>query len=74
MLDSPTLSDADFDAPMKGLEALEEEYPALRTPDWPTQQVGGAVSTEFTAVDHLQRMMSLDNAFSSEELAAWQPG
>ena len=72
VLDSPTLSDADFDAAMTRLEALEEQHPSLRTPDSPTQQVGGAVSTEFTAVDHLERMMSLDNAFSLEELAAWE--
>ncbi|MEV5002609.1 NAD-dependent DNA ligase LigA [Nocardioides sp. LML1-1-1.1] len=71
VLDDPTLSDADFDVRMRRLEALEEEFPELRTPDSPTQKVGGAVSTEFTAVDHLQRMESLDNAFSSEELAAW---
>ena len=71
VLDDPTLSDADFDARMRELEALEEEHPELRTPDSPTQKVGGAVSTEFTAVDHLQRMESLDNAFSFEELDAW---
>jgi DNA ligase (NAD+) len=53
------------------LEALEERYPELRTPDSPTQKVGGTYSTEFTAVDHVERMMSLDNAFSDEELAAW---
>ncbi len=72
VLDAPTLPDADFDAAMKQLEALEEEHPALRTPDSPSQTVGGAVSTEFTPVDHLERMMSLDNAFSLEELAAWE--
>ncbi len=71
VLDDPTLSDADFDVRLRELEALEESYPELRTPDSPTQKVGGAVSTEFTAVDHLQRMESLDNAFSSEELASW---
>jgi DNA ligase (NAD+) len=71
VLDSPTLSDADFDRRMRRLEGLEEEYPELRTPDSPTQKVGGAVSTEFTAVDHLQRMESLDNAFSHDELASW---
>lgn len=71
VLDSPTLSDADFDGRMRELEALEEEFPELRTPDSPTQKVGGAVSTEFTAVDHLRRMESLDNAFSFEELEAW---
>jgi DNA ligase (NAD+) len=72
VLDDPTLSDADFDQRMRRLEELEEQFPQLRTPDSPTQKVGGAVSTEFTAVDHLQRMESLDNAFSFEELETWQ--
>ncbi|PVG81386.1 DNA ligase (NAD(+)) LigA [Nocardioides gansuensis] len=71
VLDDPTLSDADFDTAMRELEALEEAHPELRTPDSPTQTVGGAVSTDFTAVDHLQRMESLDNAFSFDELTAW---
>ena len=71
VLDDPTLDDAAFDTLMRRLEALEAEVPELRTPDSPTQQVGGAVSTEFTAVDHRQRMESLDNAFSYDELAAW---
>ena len=71
MLDDPTLSDADFDQRMRRLEELEEQFPELRTPDSPTQKVGGAVSTEFTAVDHLEPMESLDNAFSYEELEAW---
>src|SRR5215218_500204 len=71
VLDTPTLSDADFDRRLRRLEELEEEFPELRTPDSPTQKVGGAVSTEFTAVDHLQRMESLDNAFSYEELESW---
>jgi DNA ligase (NAD+) len=71
VLDDPTLDDADFDRRLRELEALEEEFPELRTPDSPTQKVGGAVSTEFTAVDHLQRMESLDNAFSYDELASW---
>ena len=71
VLDDPTLSDADFDVRLRELEALEDQFPELRTPDSPTQKVGGAVSTEFTAVDHLQRMESLDNAFSFEELGAW---
>ncbi len=69
--DDPTLSDAEFDLKMRRLEALEEEVPDLRTPDSPTQKVGGAVSTEFTPVDHLERMESLDNAFSYEELETW---
>ena len=71
VLDSPSIDDADFDARMRRLEELEEAHPELRTPDSPTQKVGGAVSTEFTPVDHLQRMESLDNAFSLEELEAW---
>jgi DNA ligase (NAD+) len=72
VLDAPTVSDAEFDAAMRELEQLEERHPSLRTPDSPTQKVGGAVSTEFTAVDHLERMMSLDNAFSPEELVSWE--
>ncbi len=71
VLDDPTLDDADFDRRLRRLEALEDEFPELRTPDSPTQKVGGAVSTEFTAVDHLQRMESLDNAFSYDELDTW---
>ena len=71
VLDDPTLDDADFDRRMRELEALEEEFPELRTPDSPTQKVGGAVSTEFTAVDHLRPMESLDNAFTYDELASW---
>ena len=71
VLDSPTLSDAEYDAAMRELRDLEERYPELRTPDSPTQRVGGAVSTEFTPVDHLERLLSLDNAFSAEELDAW---
>src|ERR1700754_1644160 len=72
VLDDPTLSDADFDQRMSRLEGLEDEFPELRTPDSPTQKVGGAVSTEFTAVDHLEPMMSLDNAFTYEELETWR--
>lgn len=71
VLDAPTLSDADFDVRLRELEALEEEFPELRTPDSPTQKVGGQVSTDFTAVDHLQRMESLDNAFDLDELGSW---
>ena len=70
--DAPTISDGDYDRLILRLNELEEEFPELRTPESPTQQVGGAVfSTDFTAVDHLERMLSLDNCFSPEELAAW---
>ncbi|WP_243057010.1 NAD-dependent DNA ligase LigA [Nocardioides sp. SR21] len=71
VLDSPTIDDAVYDKTMRRLQVLEEEFPELRTPDSPTQKVGGAVSTEFTAVAHLRRMESLDNAFSFEELESW---
>jgi DNA ligase (NAD+) len=70
--DAPTISDAEYDAIIRRLNELEEAHPSLRTPDSPTQQVGGAVfSTDFQAVDHLERMLSLDNCFSPEELSAW---
>jgi DNA ligase (NAD+) len=70
--DAPTISDGDYDALIRRLNELEEAHAELRTPESPTQQVGGAVfSTDFTAVDHLERMLSLDNCFSPEELAAW---
>ncbi|OPG04161.1 DNA ligase (NAD(+)) LigA [Streptomyces sp. GKU 895] len=69
--DAPVISDADFDKLLRSLEALEDEHPELRTPDSPTQKVAGAYETEFTSVEHRSRMLSLDNAFSDEELAAW---
>ena len=70
--DAPTISDGEYDVLMRRLNALEDEHPGLRTPDSPTQQVGGAVfSTDFTAVDHLERMLSLDNAFSTDEMLEW---
>jgi len=71
VLDAPTISDADFDRLLRELEAIEEEFPALRTPDSPTQRVGGTFSTLFTPVEHAERMMSLDNSFDDEELSAW---
>lgn len=71
VLDAPTISDAEFDERLRELAALEAEFPALRTPDSPTQRVGGAFSTDFTPVAHAERMMSLDNAFTDEELDAW---
>jgi DNA ligase (NAD+) len=69
--DAPTISDGAFDVLMRELEALEEAHPGLRSADSPTQVVGGTFSTAFTAVDHLERMLSLDNVFSVDELAAW---
>ncbi|MFF1445802.1 NAD-dependent DNA ligase LigA [Streptomyces sp. NPDC058295] len=69
--DAPVISDAEFDRLLRALEALEQEYAELRTPDSPTQKVAGAYATEFTAVQHRERMLSLDNAFDDLELAAW---
>ncbi|MGW3808623.1 NAD-dependent DNA ligase LigA [Micromonospora sp. NPDC005113] len=71
VLDAPIIADAEFDRQLRELEALEDEFPALRTPDSPTQRVGGTFSTDFTPVTHAERMLSLDNAFADEELAAW---
>ena len=71
VLDSPLVSDAEYDTLMRELRELEERYPDLRTPESPTQQVGGAISTDFTPVQHLERLLSLDNAFSAAELDSW---
>src|SRR5690348_5693988 len=71
VLDSPTISDIDYDTKMRELRALEEQYPELRTPDSPTQTVHGTVSTLFTPVEHLERLLSLDNVFTDEDLGGW---
>ncbi|MEV5847640.1 NAD-dependent DNA ligase LigA [Streptomyces sp. NPDC051985] len=69
--DAPVVSDAEFDTLLKSLEALEDQHPELRTPDSPTQKVAGSYETEFTSVEHRSRMMSLDNTFNDDDLAAW---
>lgn len=69
--DKPIISDAEFDSLWRELEKLEAKNPELRDQNSPTFEVGGGFATHFTQVDHHQRMMSLDNAFSSEELEAW---
>ncbi|WXH55343.1 NAD-dependent DNA ligase LigA [Rhodococcus qingshengii] len=69
--DAPVISDGAFDTLLGQLNALEEQYPDLRTPDSPTQLVGGGFATDFTSVDHLERMLSLDNVFDESELRAW---
>ncbi len=71
MEDAPVVSDAEFDALMRELIEIEDAHPDLRTPDSPTQQVGGAPSTTFSPVTHLAPLMSLDNVFSLEELDKW---
>ncbi len=75
---SPTISDGEFDSLMHELEAIEDQYSSLRTPDSPTQKVGapvaepgGAVEASWPPVEHLERMLSLDNAFSDTDLADW---
>ncbi|MHD0306651.1 NAD-dependent DNA ligase LigA [Rhodococcus erythropolis] len=69
--DAPVISDGAFDTLLGELNALEEQYPDLRTPDSPTQLVGGGFATDFTSVDHLERMLSLDNVFDESELRGW---
>ncbi|WP_030243919.1 NAD-dependent DNA ligase LigA [Streptomyces sp. NRRL S-350] len=69
--DAPVISDSEFDALMRELEALEAEHPALATPDSPTQKVGGAPTGLFAEVEHRERLLSLDNAMDDAELAAW---
>lgn len=69
--DAPVISDYDYDQLIRELEGLEEQLPELRTPDSPTQQVGGMISSTFEAYEHRERLYSLDNAFSIEELESW---
>ena len=71
VLDAPTISDIEYDTKMRELRALEDQYPDLRTPDSPTQTVHGTVSTLFTPVEHLERLLSLDNVFTDEDLGGW---
>ncbi len=71
VLDAPTVADGAYDALLSELEQLEESHPELRSPTSPTQRVGGTYSTLFTPVEHLERMLSLDNVFSLDDLTAW---
>jgi DNA ligase (NAD+) len=72
VLDSPEISDAEFDKLMNELKALEKEHPELITPDSPTQRVGGKPREGFVKVRHSSPMLSLDNAYSEEELRDWE--
>jgi len=70
--DAPIISDAEFDKLLRELQELESRHPELGFPDSPTQLVGGAgFATDFTSAEHLERMLSLDNVFTPDELAAW---
>jgi DNA ligase (NAD+) len=71
VLDAPTLKDFEFDELLKELNALEAKYPELREADSPTLGIGGGFATSFAQHDHIEKMMSLDNVFDLEELAAW---
>jgi DNA ligase (NAD+) len=71
VLDSPEISDAEYDELMRELKRLEEEYPQFLTPDSPTQRVGAAPVEAFGVVEHPRPLLSLGNAFSPEELQAW---
>jgi DNA ligase (NAD+) len=71
VLDAPEISDADFDRLMNELRALEAAHPELVTPDSPTQRVGGKPREGFVKVEHSRPMLSLDNAYSEEELRDW---
>ncbi|MCW2671542.1 MAG: ligase, NAD-dependent [Frankiales bacterium] len=71
VLAQPTVADGEYDALVHELEAIEEAFPELRTPDSPTQKVLETWSTDFTPVEHLERLMSLDNVFTEEELRQW---
>ena len=72
VLDSPTISDFDFDLKLKQLQALENNYPEYFDENSPTQRVGGAITKNFEAVKHEYRMYSLDNSYSKEELLEWE--
>jgi len=71
VLDDPSISDEVYDSLTKELKTLEAKFPDLLTPDSPTQRVGGKPLAKFTSVQHLRPMLSLNDAFSEEELAAW---
>jgi DNA ligase (NAD+) len=71
-LDQPEIDDAEYDALFGELQELEEAHPELRTPDSPTQRVGGVVAREFTQVRHRTPMLSLANVHSDEDLLAWE--
>jgi len=72
VLDAPTISDAEYDRLLRELRQIEAEHPELATPDSPTRRVGAEPASQFAKVRHLAPLYSLDNAFSPEELRAWE--
>src|SRR5271156_2501715 len=72
VLDSPEISDAEYDAKMRELRTLEGQHPELITPDSPSHRVGGKPKDGFLKVEHSRPMLSLDNVNSEEELTDWE--
>ncbi|TYA87425.1 DNA ligase LigA-related protein, partial [Seonamhaeicola marinus] len=72
VLDTPTISDFEFDIKLKELQALEEKHPEFFDANSPTQRVGGAITKNFETVVHEHRMYSLDNSYSKEDLQDWE--
>ena len=72
VLDAPTISDAEYDQLFRELQSLEAEHPELRSPDSPTLRVGATPSTSLVKHTHARPMLSLANAFTPEELVAWE--
>jgi DNA ligase (NAD+) len=72
VLDNATISDFDFDIKLKELEKLEIENPAFFDENSPTQRVGGSITKNFETVTHKNRMYSLDNSYSKEDLLDWE--
>lgn len=72
VLDNPTISDYDFDIKLKELEKLEEAHPEFYDPNSPTQRVGGGITKNFETIVHKNRMYSLDNSYSKEDLLDWE--
>ena len=71
VLSDLAMPDAEFDALIHELEAIEGEFPVLQTPDSPTQQVGSPLDEAFPPFEHLEAMQSLDNVFGEADLRAW---
>ena len=72
VLDKPTITDFEFDIKLKRLQVLEINYPQLFDSSSPTQRVGGEVTKNFETIVHTQRMYSLDNSYSKEDLMDWE--
>lgn len=72
VLDDPTISDFEFDMKLKNLQELEDQYPEFDDPNSPTKRVGGEVTKSFKTVTHRNRMYSLDNSYSKDDILDWE--